>query len=380
MSQLMSAATSSGPTRPLHALAILVFALFSLAGFYFMRIQNARNGVPVDFDKICMSGQWSDGTPIKQTYTGVKAIDFAFTWLVPAFLTGPAGWDEGVRLQQVHFLVNFFAVVCIWNIEASRKRNQGKIISYTAVWALFYQTVGGAAIIPLYHIAYSITSKKDSYLASGRELRPGYAESLLPAILVGYLVPTIALYIPWGDLNITQNLTALWQPAPVFPNVLLLVLVHLLSSSSSSRSTSGTSDVKHLKRIYLAIGVVSTITHLATLYVCLTSSNPQLSLSYVFLPNKATWKLSTALGLHYIFQWDFWIIFTSSLVWCWIVVTDTLRSMQGGSRIWQKFVSAINLVLVSLVAGPGTTLALVWNWREDKLVKLQEIGRKPKAA
>ncbi|KAK6086305.1 FAD binding domain-containing protein [Seiridium cupressi] len=355
MSQSMSAATWSGPARPLNALAILVFALFSFAGFYFMRIQNALNGVPVDFDRICMSGQWSDGTPIKQTYTGVKAIDFAFTWLVPAFLTGPAGWDEGVRLQQVHFLVNFFAVVCIWNIEASRKRNQGKIISY-------------------------ITSKKDSYLASGRELRPGYAESLLPAILVGYLVPTLALYIPWGDLNITQNLTALWQPAPVFPNVLLLILVPLLSSSSSSRSASETSDVKHLKRIYLAIGVVSMITHLATLYVCLTSSNPQLSLSYIFLPNKATWKLSTALGLHYIFQWDFWIIFTSSLVWCWIAVTDTLRSMQGGSRIWQKLVSAINLVLVSLVAGPGTTLALVWNWREDRLVKLPEIGRKPKAA
>lgn len=108
---------------------VLIFALFSAAGFYFMRIENAINGVPIDFDRICMSGKWNDGTPIKQSYTGLRAIDVIFTWLVPAFITGPAGWDEGIRLQQIHFLVNFFAVVSIWNIEAARKRNQGRLIS-----------------------------------------------------------------------------------------------------------------------------------------------------------------------------------------------------------------------------------------------------------
>lgn len=124
-------ATTTAALRPRgHTpIFIAIFALFSFAGLYFMRIESAIHGVPVNFDKICLSGKWDDGTPLKQSYTGVRAIDFVFTWLVPAFLTGPAGWDEGIRLQQIHFLVNFFAVVSVWNIEAARGRNRGRAIS-----------------------------------------------------------------------------------------------------------------------------------------------------------------------------------------------------------------------------------------------------------
>jgi hypothetical protein len=108
---------------------VTIFALFSIAGFYFLRVENALNGVPVDFEKVVADGQWADGTPIKQTYTGVAAIDFVFHWLVPAFIAGPAGFDQGVRLQQIHFLVNFFGILAIWNVEACRLRNRGRIIS-----------------------------------------------------------------------------------------------------------------------------------------------------------------------------------------------------------------------------------------------------------
>lgn len=173
----------------------------------------------------------------------------------------------------------------------------------TAIWALFYQTVAGAAIIPLYYLVYSIISRKDSYLGTGREVPTAQARALLPAIVVGYLVPTVALYMPWGNLDTTQNFTALWQVAPVIPNVLLLVLAPLFSSSGSAPSHSTASvpaDVRHLKRIYLIVGVVTGFTHLTTLYICWTSENPQLSLSYVFVPNKDTWKDSTALGLQYV--------------------------------------------------------------------------------
>ncbi|KAH6652007.1 hypothetical protein BKA67DRAFT_660778 [Truncatella angustata] len=365
-------------TRPFNSLVISIFALFSFAGFYFMRIESAIHGVPINFEKICTEGRWEDGTLIKQTYTGIKAVDFLFTWLVPAFLTGPAGWDEGIRLQQIHFLVNFFAVLSIINIEAVRQRNNGRIISYTAIWAVLYQTVAGAAIVPLYHLAFTLASKKKTYLSSGREVSLGYAKSLLPALAVGYLVPTIAMYLPWGDLNITQNLTALWQPAPAFPNLLLLVLAPVLASSS--RSSSRTSDVKHLKRIYVAAGIVSTFTQWATLYLFFTSTNPKLSFKYVFVPNKNIWKENTALGLHYIFLWDFWIIYASSLVWCWVVVVDYLRYVRGKVTPIQMLLAAVNIVGVALVAGPGTAMALVWNKRENLLVEIETGDRKKKAA
>jgi hypothetical protein len=125
----LAASAYPGGRRPLQALTVTIFALFSIAGFYFLRVEGALNGVPVDFDKVVTNGWWADGTPIKQTYTGVAAIDFVFRWLVPAFIAGPAGFDQGVRLQQIHFLVNFFGILAILNVEACRLRNRGRIIS-----------------------------------------------------------------------------------------------------------------------------------------------------------------------------------------------------------------------------------------------------------
>ncbi|KAF7537311.1 hypothetical protein G7054_g3848 [Neopestalotiopsis clavispora] len=367
-----------GGRRPLQALTVTIFALFSIAGFYFLRVENALNGVPVDFEKVVADGQWADGTPIKQTYTGVAAIDFVFHWLVPAFIAGPAGFDQGVRLQQIHFLVNFFGILAIWNVEACRLRNRGRIISYTAVWAIFYQTVAGAAIIPLYYLAYAVISRNDSYLSEGRALPLGQAKALLPALVIGYLVPTIALYIPWGDADITQNLTALWQVSPAIPNLLLPLFSSFAPSGGSDSKKPA--DVKYLKRIYLAIGIVSMVTQFATFYVCLTSDNPQLTLSYVFLPNKSMWKESTVLGLHYIFQWDLWVIYVSSLVFCYLVVADTVRYANGKFTTYDNTMSIINITLFSVLLGPATTMAMGWNWREDWLVKkIEQNQKKPKS-
>jgi len=69
-----------------------------------------------------------DGTPLKTTFTGISAIDTSLAMLGSAFLAGPLGLDKGVRLQQMHFLLNFFAVLCIWNVESCRTRNRYKAI------------------------------------------------------------------------------------------------------------------------------------------------------------------------------------------------------------------------------------------------------------
>jgi hypothetical protein len=233
-------------------------------------------------------------------------------------------------------------------------------------------------------LAYVLSSGRDSYLLSGREVPLGYARAILPALVLGFLVPTFAMYYPWGDLELTQNITALWQASPMFPNILLLILSPLLASSSpSSAKTSTPADVKYLKWVYLVASILSTITHVTTLYICFTSSNPQLSLRYVFLPSTENWKDSTVLGLHYTFQWDFWGIFVPSIAWAWLVVMDSHRLLEDGPTLYVMFLSAFNLLLVSVLVGPGTALALTWNWRENKMVMIErgeKKSKKPKAA
>lgn len=221
------------------------------------------------------------------------------------------------------------------------------------------------------------TSGGDAYYSQGREVPIGYARAILPAALLGYLAPTVALYyVPWGDIKTVQYMTALWQPFPVFICVLLLVLsVFLSSSPSPSAANKKDGDVRYLKIVYLVAGLVAAGVHVHTVYACVTSSDPWLTFSYVFLPNKGLWKGSMALGLHYIFQQDFWGAYGASLFWCWLVVYDVQRLLTGKPTLVQLVQAVLGIGFVTLVAGPGTAIVTVWNWREDKLVMLENDSK-----
>ncbi|KAI1408441.1 hypothetical protein F5Y13DRAFT_172453 [Hypoxylon sp. FL1857] len=369
--------------RPLNALFLLAFLGLAALFAWLMRVETVLNDVPANFQSVVESAAFENGTPLESRYTGVKAIDEAVKFLVAAFLAGSAGWDVGVKAQQAYFLMNWFAVVCAWSVEASRRRNAGRLISFVALFSLLYQVIGGAIIAPLYYATYVFTSAGDAYYFQGREVPSGYARALLPSVVLGYLVPTVALYyVPWSDVKMVQYLTAFWQPSPIYVSALLLLFSFLVPSSSPS-AVAKNGDVKYLKRVYLVAGLVSTVTHVSTLYFCLTSDNPQLSLSYVFLPNRASWKDSMALGLHYIFQVDFWGAFGAALFWCWLATYDVLRIL-GKPGVGDLVKTVLGLAFFTLVAGPGTTIALVCNWREDRLVMIESgirgTWKKPKVA
>jgi hypothetical protein len=101
----------------------------SFSGFWFIRIEPALNDVPIRFQAVIETARLEDGTPLKTRYTGIPVVDSVLLLLVAAFSAGALGLDDGVRLQQIHFLVSFFSVVCIFNVEACRKRNAKSAIS-----------------------------------------------------------------------------------------------------------------------------------------------------------------------------------------------------------------------------------------------------------
>ncbi|RYP23211.1 hypothetical protein DL767_008894 [Monosporascus sp. MG133] len=408
-----SPSLASSRNRPFNTLIALAFWAIAAAALWLMRVEPALNDVPAGFMQQLERGVLEDGsTPLRTRYTGVAGLDAALAGLVAAFVAGPAGFDAGVRAQQMHcqqfadprmsraVLISFFAVVAVWAVEASRRRSAGRAMVWTPLFGFLYQTVGGAVVVPLFYVAYVAASRDDdAYHRSGRELRPGYARALLPATVLGYLVPTLAMFAHgyWGrNLHVTQALIAFWQPAPLLVDALLAVFASVLpwfppsSASSSSltpvsrasaRAPPKNGDVPHLKRLYLVAGLVSVAAHVGTLYACLSSSDPRLSLRHVFVPDRSTWRDGPTPGLHWIFQWDWWGIVASSLLWCWVVVADALRLLHGRENVAaSRLVGvAVGIVALALVAGPGTAIAAVWSWREDKLVMIEE-GRRPKVA
>ncbi|KAI2606494.1 uncharacterized protein GGS25DRAFT_501520 [Hypoxylon fragiforme] len=167
--------------------------------------------------------------------------------------------------------------------------------------------------------------------------------------LLGYPVPSVALYYgPRVDVETAQWLTALWQVSPILVSPLLLVFSFFASPSMSASSKAAppkkNAAVKHLKRLYLITGLISAAVHLGTLYVWFTSAgtNPQLSLSHTFLPNRQTWKDSMVLGMHYIFQWDLIGTQVMMLAWAWLAVMDVLRVLRiDGKSNMSDYVKAV---------------------------------------
>ena len=243
------------------------------------------------------------------------------------------------------------------------------------MWAIPYQTVGGAIAIPLYYLAWAILSSKSNYHTSGRALPLSFAKALLPALVLGYLVPTIAMYLPIWSFSTLQSLVAYWQVCPIVVNILLFFFSNI-QEISGSESTNGrsskstTADVYYLNLVYGAAVVVPAITHIGICYITFTSTDPTKSFSYVFTPDSANAPSTLSAGLHFIFQWDYYIIFASTLVWALLAVTDLKRL--GVTNVGLVQASLI-LTLMSFFTGPASATACIWWWREGKLAEVESM-------
>ncbi len=225
------------------------------------------------------------------------------------------------------------------------------------------------------------SSRKDYWSPASRALSLPYAQALLPSLIVGYLIPTILIYLPYENVFVTQGYAALWQPVPIYVNTLLFVLAQIYSiGQSKSKTTSpetekNTDDVKYLKRVCVFSFIVGALTHWAAVAICFFSSDPNLSFMHAFWPNKEFFlgqvtgiKLSQ--GLLYIYQVDFWIIFASWLIWTSLVILDTNRAT---SKSFMPPVKALAVMaLDTILFGPAATIAATWHSREGTLAQIQK--------
>lgn len=67
--------------------------------------------------------------PLKETYTGIPAIDFTLSLLVWCFSNGVAGDDPNFRLQCLYFMVMLIPMALIWTIESYRNGNYRSLVS-----------------------------------------------------------------------------------------------------------------------------------------------------------------------------------------------------------------------------------------------------------
>lgn len=262
-------------------------------------------------------------------------------------------------------------------------------LTSTSIWALFYQTIGGAVIMPLYYIAYLWDSRDSGYSSPySRTIGHATSKALWPALVIGYLIPTIAMYLPYSDNTTTkfttQLMVAIWQFSPVYVNILLVILSACFSTTPAPENEPTQADLPWLRKVYATVIGVGAVTHITTIINLLywPTSDPKYTFKHAFVlifsqsPSASADRLDQfSISMLRVFQWDFWIIFTASFIWAWQALWDLNRVAQTKINLW---VSAIAMIAGSFLLGPAAVLGAVWYYREEKIASAAMIKEEHK--
>lgn len=224
--------------------------------------------------------------------------------------------------------------------------------------------------MPIYYAVYTFISEPETYWwPLNREVPIQFADSLTWAVMIGYTLPTILMYIPWKDPNTIQNFSSLWQISPVLVPLICTMLGRFYAKNNkvergSPMAAETFADLAPLKRLYTITGILGLLLHV----YCLSKiiSSPDMTLASVFWPDFSTGPKAFGEGLRLIFLTDLWGFYAATYCWLCMAVWDMKRV--GRTAVNVKKASAL-ICLGSLIVGPGATMSAVWYWRETKLAK-----------
>jgi hypothetical protein len=248
----------------------------------------------------------------------------------------------------------------------------------TAVSASLFQCIGGAVILPIWMLLLHRMSGRNTYFQAGRTVPLPYARTILPATIILYLLPTIAIFVPGTSIQFLQVILAFWQPTPIYVNIPLWFASCFVSSTPASGKAK-TADVPHLKILYNTMFAASIVSHWITIYKVAASDTPGVTLARVFLPSPAHWLTSMDLGLLWVFQVDWLVCAAIHFIPALVAIYDVQRlvpDIDDDPKGDKLFKGVYVSVALTVLGGPGALLSAVWGWREEQLVVLEERAEK----
>lgn len=356
------------PAYPLASgkLAKIIAATALLAIFF-----AAQWFMKIDLEAFSATGTFW-GQPLKRTFTGIPQIDSTLSRLVCGLSGFVSGSNATMKLQCFYFLANILPMVYIMTVEGYRNGNHLALVSMPVVFGIAYQLFGIGMVAPLYFLLSMYTGSRKIYTrTTGRAIHSTVAKGLLPAVLLGYVIPALAMFIP-HDSNISkQNTIAFWLASPVYVAGLTWVFSRVVERISSKPTASldwelfGNKDLVPLQAGYAMVIAATTATHLCS--ILYARSNASVSL----VPTVGA--VGENGGIYDWFKYNMVLYFAAILVWCLYSVFELRRL---GYVTTEKAMKAAVAVLVGQVTvGPGATYAGLWAWREDVIASLVMDGK-----
>ncbi|KFY40946.1 hypothetical protein V495_05159 [Pseudogymnoascus sp. VKM F-4514 (FW-929)] len=363
------------PTAPGMSKWYFVGAYLLISGicYYGMWVQPGYYGLWDHMGKVLTTGEfpYNSGFPLKRTYIGNEFIDNIFMYLSVVFMSGLKDWDPSFRFHNVYFLGILIQPITVWAVEAFRKRNLRTPVSMVTIWCTLSQFTGMGIYMPLYYAVHSFVSESESYWwPLTREVPIQYADSMIWAVMIGYTLPTIILFIRWEDPFTLQNIEALWQLSPMLVPLLCTLFAYFHPSRRTrvaqkpQKANELFPDLEPLKRLYVVTGILGLLFHVYCVFTAYF--DPELSISAVFWPDFITQEKTLGEGVKFMFLIDVWALEIATYVWSCQAVWDLKRVGRSNANI----LKAAALIAVStVILGPGATLCAVWYWRETRLAK-----------
>lgn len=261
----------------------------------------------------------------------------------------------------IRLLADLVPLQLIWAIESVRRGNVKTLPSYGPFLVGGLSQILGLGVVgPLYNFVHYVQSPQEKYRAKDNRMVPlGDAKVLLPAIGLGYIAPTLALFLPLST-GAHQIAVRIWQLFPVWTTIAHRVLKATVTDTTKrDRIEAPTKDLPLLRRAYLLVGCAC-----GAIYTRLNFTSPgswrrswQEALTSVTHPTTSgSGAASQILAPNHV------VALGSSLVW----VLLNFRDLKKASKTKLSWVEPVaGLLTTAVLFGPGAALCFGWYWRES---------------
>ncbi|KAI1758575.1 FAD binding domain protein [Hypoxylon sp. FL1150] len=328
-------------------------------------------------------GDWGDLGPLNRNWLGNNGFNNFLQKIVSAFAYPMFGSSPTAMLQLTYFLSQLAAPMLVWTIEGYRSGNSLTPLALPSVFLVAMQLQGVGQIAPLYYILSALFAGERN---AGRWIPVHVAKALVPALTLGYILPTVMMLTPRANARSWQDWTALWQFSPILFTTFTALFASVIKQWKKLTSSVKESpfdfykdeDVPILKSVYYYAFALLAAAHASTLaYAYL---HPDISFAELSgnLPNPfdPEWSLPTVTSQIAVFlKYDFAMCFVSVAVYGLYAIW-TLRKM-GYIKTSQAAVPLLACILGQVLVGPGATMVGLWSWRESVLADLSTINKPP---
>ena len=214
-------------------------------------------------------------------------------------------------------------------------------------------------MLPAYFFfhAYQITPAK-YYEKNFISIPMAYAKSLIPTLVISFLIPTSITLFREQSLRAS---IALWLPFPIYTAIVHQILKSFFTTPAFPTKNA---DLPYIRGAYLLSFGVSASAHLYALYTTITTGDSFLSIAARLAPGAPPTHNSFVEAGIDIVRSEYLVAFAAGLAWVLVLLND-LKRFRKTAAGWLELLGYITAA--SVMFGPAATVLAAYAWREELL-------------